>query len=203
MMLTFRLCLLIFIIGLVNGCSTKPITNAQTTQSIDERTQQLLQLNDWQLTGKIAFIQSSKRESASLSWHYNDTDNSQELDLNSYLGINVLHLTSNNNLHTIEVDGKTYKSRNLDQLITSLTGFNLPTKALVYWLKGLPFSANDKIQYHDDTQLPVSLTSEYNNQLWQINYANYQPNNGVQLASSFTLKQHDLLIKISIKKWTF
>ena len=96
---------------LILGCSTTrlvPEEKLNIKQSIEQRNQQLLTLNKWQLKGKIAFLQTNKRESASINWKVNN-DN-QQLNLSTYLGISVLKLTSNNDLHTINLDGKKYQS---------------------------------------------------------------------------------------------
>jgi len=201
----FRFIFLSLLVILINGCSSKaPFKNIlKTNQTIEQRNTILSKLNDWQINGKIAFIQGKKREATSLRWQYEKSNNSQKLDLNSYLGINVLQLKSNNNIHTIKLDGQSYRSENLDQLIASLSGFTLPTQALTYWLKGLVYNPNDKIDYHPETLLPLALISEYNNEQWQIRYENYQlVNNDVPLATKFTIKQNDLTIRISVNKWT-
>ena len=203
MILSSRVNLLLLFVIFINGCAIQPIQQPiiKNKQTIEQRNTQLSLLNDWQLIGKIAFIQAKKRESASISWKYKQSNNSQKLDLNSYLGINVLHLESKNDIHTIEVDGKSYQSKNLDQLITSLTGLTLPTEALSYWLKGLAFHQNDTITYDEESQLPLSLTSEYNNERWQITYANYRQVKDIHLATKFTIQQNNLIIRISVKKW--
>jgi len=203
MTLTTRFSLFFLFIFLFTGCATQPIQQSTPAinQTIEQRNAQLTQMNDWQLSGKIAFIQESERKSASIRWQHKHSNNSQKLDLNSYLGINVLHLESKDNIHTIEVDGEKYQSDNLDQLISSLTGLTFPTEALSYWLKGLAFNDGDKIIYHENSQLPLQLTSGYKNNNWQVSYADYQQVNNVQLARKFTIEQNGLLIKISVKKW--
>ncbi|MCJ8322136.1 MAG: lipoprotein insertase outer membrane protein LolB [Colwellia sp.] len=205
MTLFFRFIFLSLLVILINGCSSKvpAKSSIMTNKTIEQRNEILSKLNDWQLNGKIAFIQGKQREATSIRWQYKKSNNSQKLDLNAYLGINVLHLESKNNRHTIKVDGQTYQSENLDQLITSLTGFTFPTQALTFWLKGLVYNPHDKIDYHQVTLLPLALTSEYNNEQWHIQYGNYQQVGNVQLATKFTIKQNNLLIRISVKKWTF
>jgi outer membrane lipoprotein LolB len=204
MTLFIRITLSLLALMLINGCSTQPrqAGKLETNQTIEQRNDKLSQLNDWQFKGKIAFIQSDKRQSASIIWQHQQSINKQTLDLTSYLGVNVLHLESNNNSHIIEVDGESYQGSNLEQLIYSLTGLTIPTDALSYWLKGLSYNINDTINYHFESKLPSIITSEYNNEHWQITYANYRQINDVQLATTFTFKRDDLLIKISINEWT-
>ena len=128
---------------ILSGCATKPSNDSSTLniqQSAKQRATQLSQIKQWHLRGKIAFIeqlkdQKSKRESATIAWRVNEVNITQELNLTSYLGINVLHLESERDLHLIKVNGKEYRTHNLPQLVHSLTGLTLPTNALTHWLK--------------------------------------------------------------------
>jgi len=195
---------------MLSGCATKPDRaleeNVQVVTS-EQRTKQLLKNKKWQLKGKIAFIQQTnetdKRESASIIWKVNEKKQTQELNLTSYLGINVLHLKSNQQRHIIKVDGKEYRGTNLSKLIYSLTELTLPTEALIFWLKGLPYRTDDKLETDETTQLPKSISSYYHNSLWQINYNDYRSFNGIKMATKFTIKKDGLLIKIAVKDWSF
>ncbi len=196
---------------LLSGCATKPkISSEDNTQlvTLEQRSKKLLKSKKWQLKGKIAFIQQinddkDKRESASIIWQVNEKKQTQELNLTSYLGINVLHLKSNQHEHLIKVDGKEYRGTNLSQLIYALTGLTLPTEALTFWLKGLPYNIDDELQLDEKTQLPESMSSYYRNSIWQINYKNYKDFNGIKMATKFTIKKDALLIKVAVKNWSF
>lgn len=201
--------LIILSSAFLSGCATRPSNDPSLTiqQTAKERTAQLTQINQYHLRGKIAFIeqlknQQSKRESATIIWRTNEINQIQELNLTSYLGINVLHLESEKNQHLIKVNGKEYRTNNLDQLVHSLTGLTLPTKALSFWLKGLPFQSTDKVSISPKTQLPVSLISFFDDIQWQVHYDNYQVFDGIQMATKFTIKKNGLLIKVAIKKWS-
>ncbi len=187
-----------------SGCSTLPSEETQwlIKQTPQQRITKLAQLQQWQITGKIAFLAQSSRKSATLSWQVDEKKGTQQLNLTSYFGINVLQLESYNNQHKIRVDGKTYHGNNLAALILNITGLSLPTKALSYWLKGIPYQENDSISYHKITQLPQTLSSHYNNELWLVSYSNYQYINGYNLATKFSIKKENLLIKISVNHWS-
>jgi outer membrane lipoprotein LolB len=190
-----------------SGCSllsseaTQQPTKKALNQTIEQRNQSLLALKKWQITGKIAFIQSKKRQSASLYWQYNKEQQQQKLNLTTFLGINVFQLISEQGLHTVEVNGDTFKDTDLQHLIFSLTGMPLPADALVFWLKGLAYQPNDIIRYDQQSHLPEHITSQYNNETWQISYDHYQIINDYRLATKFTIKSDNLVIKIVIKKW--
>ena len=188
----------------LSGCSTSPQNNSLPVkkQSPQQRTLELQQLHQWQLKGRIAFFERDKRSSATLTWQVDERENTQQLNLTTYLGINILLLESDNGHHKIQVDGKTYQGNDLEKLINSLTRLTLPTKALTFWLKGLPFHTNDVIVYQESSQLPQILSSTYNQELWQVSYSNYQQINGYNLATKFSIKKDDLVIKIAVNNWS-
>lgn len=195
--------LLTFTTLMLAGCTTSPQkTVPLIKQSTEQRLAKLAQLKHWRINGKIAFIEANERNSATLLWRVNEVEKTQQLNLTSYLGINVLQLDSNKNHHLLQVDGKTYQETNLEALIFSLTGLTLPTEALSYWLKGLPYQEADVITTHPATQLPETLSSYYNNELWQVNYAHYKQIDDFSLATRFSIRKNDLLIKISVNKWS-
>lgn len=197
--------LLLFLSG-ISGCSLLPenssVNNDVTAPtSLSLRNKQMQKLTNWKISGKIAFIQQEERNSANFVWNKkNKTE--QNINLTTYLGINVLQLTSKNNFHQLMVDGETYHGDNLDNLIYQLTQLNFPTQALTYWLKGLSYSPKDKITYQENNYLPKTLTSNYNQQLWRISYKNYKIINGHQLPTTLTITTNNLLIKIRINQWT-
>jgi outer membrane lipoprotein LolB len=188
----------------LSGCVSKTAINLPQLNELlnkEQRINQLEKLSQWKITGKIAFIQGKKRESASLHWQINEKKKSQTLNLTTFLGINVLSLTSLNNVHQVKVDGEKHNSKNLEQLIYSLTGLTLPTKAMNLWLKGLAYSENDSIIYHPQTHLPQQLISRYNQKTWQVSYTKYRQFGLYQLPTKLTIKQDNLVIKISINQW--
>jgi len=200
--LPYLFILTLFILVL-SGCSTLPNKKSQPLiqQTPQQRTSSLQQLQRWKITGKIGYIEKKSRHSATLNWQVNENNNSQQLNLTTFLGINVLQLDSNKNIHKIQVDGKTYQGKKLEALIYSITGLTLPTQALTFWLKGIPYQESDNISYQKITRLPQTLTSYYNNELWQVSYAHYQQIDDYSLATKFSIRKDDLLIKIAVNKW--
>jgi len=189
---------------LLSGCSTTPTNPAKVLikQKPDQRIAQIAQLQQWKVQGKIAFFEKGDRNSATLSWQVDEENKTQQLNLTSYLGINVLQLDSSGNNHKIHLDGKTYQDRDLETLIYSLSGFTLPAQALSFWLKGIPYLDSDTITYQKDTQLPQRLTSHYNNQLWQVNYSHYKQIDDYSLPTKFSIEKEGLKIKIAINQWS-
>lgn len=188
---------------LLSGCSSqiKTYPTTKAALSAEDRNNSIERIEKWKVDGKIAFLQQTKRESASLQWWVNQEKNSQSLNMTTYLGINVLTLKQTNEQSSIEVDGEIHESEDLDLLIWHLTGFPLPTEALHSWIKGIPYSANDKVQ-SDENYLPVNIISKYDGLTWQIHYQAYQNVDGHLLPKKISIKQNDLTIKLSINHWT-
>ena len=193
--------LLMLLTLILSGCSSMPSKQNKVVfkQAPQLRANQLAQLQQWKVIGKIAFFESKNRNSASLNWQVDENNKTQRLNLTTYLGINLLQLDSIDDIHTIQVDGKSYQGNDLEALILSLTGLTLPTQALTYWLKGLPYHKTDDIIYQDETQLPQTLTSYYNNEQWQVSYGNYQQIDNYSLATKFSIKKDNLFLAESFE----
>lgn len=196
--------IILFLISILSACTSIndiPVGDKQQNQDIEARNKQVSALNTWTIAGKIAFISEQKRQSATLHWQKNGLEQTESLNLSTLFGIQVLSLKQQHNNVTLEVDGQTYDTQNLDELIYTLTGLNLPTRAMSHWLKGLAYLPSDKVVYHDTTQLPQSLTSSYNDKVWQVKYSKYHHIEQFQLAKQLTITQGDLRIKIVIHSW--
>ncbi|WP_426357003.1 lipoprotein insertase outer membrane protein LolB [Pseudocolwellia sp. HL-MZ19] len=199
--------LLIWFVTFLAGCTTtQPVNNIKQgyTSDIIKREKNLVRLTTWQVKGKIAFINSEERKSASLFW--NKSNANQQLNLTTYLGINVLKLTSDGGIHTIEVDGETYQDEDLDSLIESLVDMRFPTEALSYWIKAIPYNNNDSFTFNAESQLPLTLSSHYNGHNWLIKYSSYQTiqkgEQTIAVPNKIKITSADLTINIAINHWT-
>jgi len=193
-------CILVFL----SGCSSlKHNQQAKivTHQAQVERNEKLATLQNWNIKGKMAIITPNERQSATLNWHYQGDKNKQILNLTTLLGIQVFNLESINGMHVVEVNGERYQSPDLNSILSSLTGFTLPTQAMSLWLKGLSYLESDIVSYNKITDLPETLISNYDDKTWQVQYSSYRQISQYQLATKFTIKQNDLKIKINVHQW--
>jgi len=196
--------LLSFILMFLSGCSSLIKNNHQEItehQNINERTKKLTTLSDWKIKGKMGLISPKERHSLTMNWTYQGAKKRQTLNLTNVLGMQIFNLESVNGMHVIEVDGERYQGPDLNALLSSLTGLTLPTQAMTFWLKGLPYLANDEISYHQDTQLPQTLTSYFDENQWTVKYSAYQQVGQYQLATKFSIKQENFSIKINVYQW--
>ncbi|WP_371189129.1 lipoprotein insertase outer membrane protein LolB [Thalassotalea maritima] len=183
---------------LLPACTTL-YSDSELYQQQSAREQALNGVNDWLIRGKIAFLQTDGKQSANLYWWRQAQR--QELKLTTFLGVNVLTLTTQSGLHTLEIDGKTYQHRDLDYLLASISGIDLPVSALTMWLKGMKYTHTDDIQYSDTTELPTRLTSHLNNRHYQVDYQGYTLVNQFRLANKLTIHHDNMRIKLAINTW--
>lgn len=184
----------------LSACTSLENQSAQiSTINIDNRADFLRQQTHWSAKGKIAFISPEEKQSANFYWK--QSPNKRELSLSTFLGVNVLHLESANEQHTLKVDGQKYQHDNLEELLESVSGLPLPVEAFQYWLKSIDYLPSDKFQIDPVTKLPSALSTSINGQQWQVSYDKYKTVNGVMLAHKIQATERDLTIKIAITKW--
>lgn len=192
----------IFVLLLVTGCTTLPDeTIVSTNINQEKRMEQLAQIKQWRAQGKIAFIQPNKRQSASLKWDFDNVDRINEIDLTTFLGINILKISHQKDTYEVEFDDNKYHSRDLDNLIFDLTGLVIPTNALPHWMQAATYLKSDAV-VSDTNGLPSSISSNYQNESWQIKYKNYRLINGLAMPHSITIKKNGITLKIAVNKWT-
>jgi len=193
-------CILVFL----SGCSSlKQNQQAEivTYEAQTERNKKLTTLTNWKINGKMAVITPDDRQSATLNWHYQGDKNRQVLNLTTVLGIQIFNLESVNGMHIVQVNGERYQGPDLNKILSSLTQVTLPTQAMTFWLKGLPYLNTDVISYNNITDLPETLISYYDEKQWQVKYTSYRQISEYQLATIFTIKQDDFVIKIHVHQW--
>ena len=186
----------LLIVVLFSGCAKPPQTDLHINESWDYQQAQLESLTEWSFTGKIGIFTPEGRESANLNWH--QTSLGFHIRLTGPLGINVLEIQKVDD-NTVIIDGKHYISQDIEQLITQLSGIQLPVNNLQQWIKGNPSEASFEL---DDNQQVISLLGGTNkNGIWQINYADYRTVNHINLPHKLQLTRGDLRVKIRVSNW--
>lgn len=190
MRLSFALLTLTLLLG---GCVTPPQPQRQQVDWSIER-DRLERLDHWQLSGKLAIITEQERGSARLNWQQDGDD--YRLNLTSLIGTHILELNrQQGRLTLIDRDGKTHQSQNASALIYQLTGWDLPIDGLPLWIKGLPGKA------HYQLNADKSLAS-VSDGAWQIDYQQYQDQDGYRLPHQLSLQGEQTRIKLQINQWS-
>ena len=127
------------IVFFLSGCTSKPSLENEVAINVHNN---LAQLTQWKMKGKIAWITPSQRTSAYMNWQQNDA--SIEFTLTNVLGINMATLSYDGATAKLSADSKNYQGVSPSALILQTTGWQVPINALSTWVKGMPISANQK-----------------------------------------------------------
>jgi outer membrane lipoprotein LolB len=199
---TFALCLLAFFL---NGCSVlktkeQPTTDTSVEASMlhDHHMVLINSIDQFSLTGRLGVMTNPKGFSGRVAWqHASDKDN---IDVFSPLGGKVANiiktneevvLTNSKDEHISSPDAETLTEKTL--------GFRLPLSGLSYWALGRP----------SDTGLVEYVTWDENGRInnlkqngWDIQYQDYEANEGYFLPKKITLRTDELIIKLIVEKWS-
>ncbi|MCW8332122.1 lipoprotein insertase outer membrane protein LolB [Photobacterium sp. SDRW27] len=192
---TRRLITLSLLLSLLAGCATQPKTIPQTDW--DSHQQSLQQLSQYQANGKLGY-KGTQRFGANLLWR--SAPQNDHLLLTNFLGKTLLKLDATPIRATlISHDGKTHQGTNASVLIQQLTDINLPVEQMRDWLIGLPTAA-DTYQLNSENRVAY-LAKQIDNQLWQLDYNEYDYSVTPALPKRMVLTQGDVRITLVIYEW--
>ena len=193
----FSALIIIFVLG---GCATLESTTDVEWKAHQRR---LLSLETYSASGKLAYISPEQRQSLNFQWSLSTSE--LNLRLTTFLGQTALNMISDVNMARVETyDDHIYQAETAEELITQLTGLNIPVNPLKKWLIGLPADVDNYTL--NPTNTLASLTKMVDGKLWQVDYLSYQDVSYNQLfiplPSKVLLTQGDTSIKLIISKWT-
>ncbi|WP_137222673.1 MULTISPECIES: lipoprotein insertase outer membrane protein LolB [Shewanella] len=179
---------------LLAGCSVTPsedftpinVTNANQAKA-------------WELQGKIAVKTSQDKFSTNLYWLHQPAAN--DLRLTTVLGTTVLTLKTDQGMATLDVDGKTYRDSNAQDLLTGISGWSIPLESLPLWITGQVGSNDNIISYNPDGTIKqlISHDPEAN---WLVSFLSWQQQNGAIVPKLLKIEREDVQIKIQTNQWT-
>ena len=179
---------------LLTGCSVTPsedFTPINVTNAA--------QANAWELQGKIAVKTAEDKFSTNLYWLHQPAAN--DLRLTTVLGTTVLTLKTNQGMATLEVDGKTYRDSNAQDLLTGISGWSIPLDSLPLWITG-QIGSNDKIvSYNPDGTIKqvISYDPQAN---WSVSFLSWQQQSGALVPRLLKVERENVQIKIQTNQWT-
>ena len=179
---------------LLAACAGQPPMD--TGQDWDSRRAALEALDEWTLRGKLALRTSDRSESASVIWH--QAGNQAELHLSGPLGAGATRVSSDGRQLVVTQDGRAdaYDISTPDAVAAS-TGWNLPVKALPYWVRGLP--APDPAP--SATTVDAGLMQRLEQAGWQVQYQRYQNVAGRLLPAKIAIESGDTRARLVIRSW--
>ncbi|AZG74432.1 lipoprotein insertase outer membrane protein LolB [Shewanella livingstonensis] len=184
----------ISVLFLLAGCSVTPsedftpinVTNAAQAKA-------------WELQGKIAVKTAEEKFSTNLYWLHQPSAN--DLRLTTVLGTTVLTLKTNQGMATLDVDGKTYRDSNAQDLLTGISGWSIPLDSLPLWITG-QIGSNDKIVSYNPDGTIKQLISHDAQANWSVSFISWQQQGGALVPKLLKIEREDVQIKIQTNQWT-
>ncbi|MFC1507773.1 lipoprotein insertase outer membrane protein LolB [Pseudomonadota bacterium] len=184
------------IFSLIAGCAQQRPLMTQTDWPSHE--QALQHLNHYKAMGRLGYKGPEQRFGANLLWQ--TAPEADRLLLTNFLGKTLLKLdTTPSRTTLISHEGKRYNGSNASVLVRDLTGINLPIEQMRDWLIGLPTAA-DSYQLNGENRL-ASLAKQIDQQLWQVDYQEYDYSTTPSLPRRIILKQDNQHITLVINEW--
>ncbi len=132
--------------------------------------QELEQLQNWSVRGKLAIISLDERKSASIAWQQHQ--DKLTMTLTTVVGTTIAKLFYDGEMATLTADGQTWQDPSPSALIYRITGWEVPVESLKYWMKGQVNA--DLVSEYFDNGLVKSMTAGCEQCLvWQVNYNAY------------------------------
>jgi outer membrane lipoprotein LolB len=193
----FAAALTIWSLAAVTGCtSMTPPAATQSTVTWDSRKALLNNMENWQISGKIAVITANDSGSASVDW--SQRASSFTLSLYGPLGAKAIKMSGAPGHVTLKTsEGKTITAPSAEQLLSDQWGWQLPLSSLKYWLRGLPVPGVPQQSTFDAAHRLASLTQ----QGFTIRYQGYTTAGALDLPQHLSITSPSIKTKIIIYKW--
>tara|TARA_R110001592_G_scaffold325638_4_gene605750 strand:+ start:1571 stop:2176 length:606 start_codon:yes stop_codon:yes gene_type:complete len=188
---TLALLLLMMLMGTLSACSLLP-----GDQQLQQ--QQLEQLQDWQLRGKLSVRTNSDSVTGYLTWEQQHQQ--YDLFITGPMGQGSSRLQGNPTEATLTLPDhdQPLTAPNAESLMAEYLGWYLPIEGIRYWVKGQPSPASEATSQFDD----YGLLSNLQQNGWTIRFSRYQQHQGMWLPGLIKLKGYDYTLTLAINEWT-
>lgn len=162
--------------------------------------QTVAKITQYQTHGVFIYLSNRQKVYARFNLKQSSTYN-YRLILTNIFGSTELQLdTQGSVVQLIDNKGKRYTSNNAEQMISQITGMDIPLFNMRQWILGLPGDATD-YQLNKHYQLQ-SLTYSGNGQHWKVHIGNYYTKVTPPLPVNLEFTKGDQHIKLRMDSWT-
>ncbi len=154
----------------------------QLQQRWQTRASALLQIQRWELRGRLAVRADERGGQASLTWKRDGAQHS--IRLNGPLGRGVVRVTQDEaGAQLQDAEQRVFHAASAEELLYRYTGWRLPLANLNYWVRGVPVPDLPATRELDDTGRLKTLRQ----QGWEVRYQEYVRFEGYELPNRFIL----------------
>jgi len=182
---------------LLAGCTAtpprpQPLDREQAWQS---RQQQLTQLKNWSLSGRLGIQTDYEGWHVSVQWQQHE--NNYTIHLTAPLGQGSLKLEGGENGVLLQSsDGKSVMAEDPGELLYQQFGWRVPVTALRYWVLGLPAPG-----VAERTLDEYGRLSHLKQAGWEIAFLDYENHDGFELPGRVFVNNHNAKVRLVIGDW--
>lgn len=189
-----------FLALILAGCAAlRPPTLEPGTHylSWQKRQQQLMQMQDWSVAGKMGITYAGNTDIVNFNWQQNSKK--YTLDLSGPMHIGSAQIVGEPNQVTLYKGNNTQPitTASPENLVQQEFGWSLPVSNMVYWVRALPAGKSKKTIQVDVFSHLIQLKQSG----WQLNYADFRSTHGIDLPTKIYMANGDLRIKVIIDSW--
>ncbi len=189
----YRIGLLILVL-LLPACATTQPPGA--TQPWQDHLQQMLALQQWQASGKLALRSGSEADSANLLWQQSGPRS--DLQLSGPLGMSATRIVTEGQYLEIQ-RGEEFQVLDITtpEAVQRSTGWDLPLASLPYWMRGIPDPGQDSGSLEIEDELLRSLRQDG----WQVRFSSYGEFGAHTLPTRLEVSRNDTRVRLMIRDW--
>lgn len=200
-----RLMLPSLLIGLLLSSCAHKTPKPLLTEDWKEHTRQLMKLNKWQVTGKLAVKTPNDGGSMGIKWQQEPTQFT--LDFSGPFGQNLLRINGDDKQVTLSEPNKApISAKTAEELIRRNTGWTIPVNQLAFWVRGLPDPTSRINKLQPNAQGLIETLEQSG---WKISYSEYMSlniNNGsgsetLAMPKRILAEFKEIRLTLAIREW--
>ncbi len=191
--------LLLVVIFSLTACTSLPPQKfvADPDKKWEQRKSELSEINDWLLNGRVAIINGDESWHLSMKWQRHG--DKYILDLSGPFGAGHAQLTgTDEGVILVDADKNFFYADSPDRLLEEVTGFYMPVKSLLYWMRGI---ADWNINVDKQTLDAFDRLSELKQNGWHVSFKRYITIGKHELPQKIFINGADLKVKIFVDEW--
>ena len=191
--------LLLAVIFSLTACTSLPPQKivADPDKKWEQRKSELSEINDWLLNGRVAIINGDESWHLSMKWQRHG--DKYILDLSGPFGAGHAQLTgTDEGVILVDADKNFFYADSPDRLLEEVTGFYMPVKSLLYWMRGI---ADWNINVDKQTLDAFDRLSELKQNGWHVSFKRYITIGKHELPQKIFINGADLKVKIFVDEW--
>lgn len=188
-----RPAILILLIALGGCATTQPVIEAADWTA---RRAELWGLDDWRMTGRVAFTVAGEGGSASIDWR--QSGQVSDLAVSGPLGVGSMRAVLDaSGLRLEDASGSRLSGSEAERALAARLGAEVPVGSLRYWVLGAPAPGVPA----EDTVAAQGRASGFTQAGWRVGFGRFEPTPGGELPTRLTLERDGARLKLAVSRW--